>query len=422
MKIQEELNYCLNCKTKPCKANCPLENDIPEVINLIKQEKYEEAYDVLTETTVLSSVCGRICPHMKQCEGKCTRRIKAKPVDIGSIEAFLSDLAIEKGFKIKKEDCYNENKAKNKKVAIIGAGPAGLTCAAFLAKAGVAVTIYEKYEKAGGILAHGIPDFRLDKNVVNKTINNILSLGIEIKYNCELGRNLEITDLMKQYDAIFLSFGANISTKMNIEGEELVGVFGANEVLEKNLNIDYKNKKVAVIGGGNVAMDIARTAKRKGANEVYVIYRRAEEQMPAERKEIEDAKKEGINFLFQNNILKIISNKENKNIEKIECIHTELVKKEGEERLSPVNIANSNYFINADLVFMAVGSKVDENIVNKLNLETNKYGNIKVDENYKTSNNKIFAGGDLIGEKSTVAWAASTGRQAAKHIIASIYQ
>ena len=149
MKIQEELNYCLNCKTKPCKANCPLENDIPEVINLIKQEKYEEAYDVLTETTVLSSVCGRICPHMKQCEGKCTRGIKAKPVDIGSIEAFLSDLAIEKGFKIKKEDCYNENKAKNKKVAIIGAGPAGLTCAAFLAKAGVAVTRYEKYEKAG---------------------------------------------------------------------------------------------------------------------------------------------------------------------------------------------------------------------------------------------------------------------------------
>jgi len=419
MEIQEKLNYCLNCRTKPCKFNCPLENDMPEVINLMKQQKYEEAYNVLTDTTVLSSVCGRICPHMKQCEGKCTRGIKGEPVSIGSIEAFLSDLAIEKGFNIKKDSCYSENIIKNKKVAVVGAGPAGLTCAAFLAKAGVSVTIYEKYKKAGGILAHGIPDFRLDKRVLNKTINNILNLGIEIKYNCELGRNLEIINLVNENDAVFLSFGANISAKMNIEGEELTGVFGANEVLEKDLNIDYKNKKVAVIGGGNVAMDMARLAKKNGASEVSVIYRRAEEQMPAERKEIEEAKSEEIKFLFQNNILRIVSDKENKQVEKIECIRTKLVKKEGDERLSPVNIENSNYFIDTDLVFMAVGSKVDENVVSKLNLEINKYGNIKVDENYKTSNNKIYAGGDLVGAKNTVAWAARTGREAAKSIINS---
>lgn len=419
MKIKEELDYCLNCKSKPCKLKCPLNNDIPNVIELMKQKKYEQAYIVLTNTTVLSSVCGRVCPHTKQCQGGCTRGIKSLPVQIGNIEAFLSDWAIDNGISIQKDTDYEANMQKNKKVAVIGAGPAGLSCAAFLARAGVHVTIYEKYNELGGILAHGIPEFRLNKEILQKTIKSILNLGIEVKYNCELGKNLNIEDLLKIYDAIFLSFGANVSAKMQIDGEDLEGVFGANEVLEKKIKINYKNKNVSIIGGGNVAMDMARVAKRNGAKKVSIIYRRSEAQMPAERKEIEEAEKEGIDFLFQNNILRIISGKDKK-VQKIECIHTELVKKDGEDRLYPVNIEGSNYFLDMDLVFIAVGAKVEDSIINKLNLQTNKYNNIIVNGNYQTSNNKIYAGGDLIGEKNTVAWAARTGREAAKNIIKNI--
>ena len=407
MNIKENLDYCLNCKTKPCQNKCPLNNDIPEVIALMKQNKYEEAYRVLTKTTVLSSVCGRICPYTKQCQGGCTRGIKSTPVEIGNIEAFLSDWAIDNGIHVE------QSAKKDKKVAVVGGGPAGLTCAAFLAKEGISVTIYEKYSELGGILSHGIPDFRLSKDVLNKTINNILSLGIEVKYNSELGKNLELEELTEKYDAVFLSFGANISAKMNIEGEELDSVYGANEVLEGKKTVDYTGKKVIVIGGGNVAMDMARTAKKNGAKDVKVIYRRSRKEMPAEVKEIEEAEKEGIEFLFQNNVTKIIP-------QKIECIKTELIKKEGDSRLSPVNIDGSNYLLDADLVFMAVGSKVDSSVINKLNLAINKYGYIDVDEKYRTSNEKIYAGGDLVGEKSTVAWAARSGREAAKSIISNI--
>ncbi len=411
-KIEEKVNYCLNCKVKPCsKKGCPLHNNIPEFIEVLKKEDYLEAYKILSKTTVLSGVCGKICPHDKQCQGSCVRGIKGEPVSIGELENFVYEKAKEQNYTLK--DCYEIKEKKNKKVAIIGGGPSGLTCAAFLAKEGVDVTIYEKYKYLGGLLVFGIPEFRLEKNKVKEVVKQILELGIKVEYEKELGRNLKLEELEKKYDAIFLSIGSNKSTKMGVEGEELNGVYGGNELLEYNLHPNYKNKKVAIIGGGNVAIDCARTIKKLGAKKVTIIYRREEEQMPAERKEIEEAKKEGIEFAFKNNIVKIIGEK---SVEKIELIKTELIKKEGEERLSPVNIENSNYTIEMDYVVMALGSRPSE-IVNKIGIELNKWGNIKIDEKYRTSKEKIYAGGDLAGIKGTVAWAAYSGREAAKNIL-----
>ena len=409
-EIQKYTEQCLNCKIKPCSnKGCPLQNNIPEFIKLLKENNIEEAYYTLLETSILGSICGRICPHYKQCMGSCVRGIKGESVRIGEIEAYISDYGLEndliKNIEIK-------NTLKGKKVAVIGGGPAGLTCSYFLAKNGADVTIFEKYQELGGILSHGIPEFRLDKNILKKTIERILSLGIKVEYNMELGRNINIKDLSNIYDAVFLGIGADISTKMNIPGEELKGVYSGNELLEKNNHPDYKGKKVAVIGGGNVAMDTARTIKKLGADKVYVIYRRAEEQMPAEAKEIEAAKEEGIEFLFQNNITKILGKY---SVEKIECIKTELVQKEGETRLSPVNIEGSNYLIDMDYVVMAVGSKPEDKVIE--DFEKNKWGYVTIDENMRTSIPKVYAGGDIIGEKATIAWAARYGRNAAYSII-----
>lgn len=413
-EINEKSNYCLHCKTNPCSVKgCPLRNHIPQFIEQIKQGNYKEAYAILSETTVLSGVCGRICPHQKQCQGSCVRGIKGEAVSIGELEAFTFDSMIEEEDSLL--NCYAEEIKKNKKskkVAVIGGGPAGLTASAFLAKSGIQVTIYEKYDYLGGLLVHGIPEFRLPKEVVQKSVEKILRLGIEVKYNQQLGKDILIQDLEKQYDAIFLSMGANQSSKMGVEGEELEGVLGGNELLEYKLHPDYKGKTVAIVGGGNVAMDCARTIKRLGAKEVKVIYRRAREQMPAEDKEVEEAMKEGIEFLFQNNIVRIIGKQK---VEKVELIKTQLVQKESDSRLVPVNIENSNYVIEVNHIIMALGSKT-EPYVEKLGLKTNQWGNIEVNENYQTSNPKIYAGGDLAGVKSTVAWASYSGREAAKSI------
>lgn len=409
-EINKKANHCLGCKVKMCQKGCPLGNDITQFIAYVKEEKYEEAYHVLCDTTVLSPICGRICPHKSQCEGSCVRGIKGESVSIGNLEAYLGDLAIENGYEIPK--FTNEKKYKN--IAIVGGGPAGITAAAHLARHGYDVTIYEKYSKLGGILRHGIPEFRLEKSVLDKQIEKILDLGIKVKYEKTLGKDYLLEDLEKEYDAIFLGFGANISSKMGILGEDLNGVYGGNELLEHNTHPDYTGKKVAVIGGGNVAMDTSRTIKRLGAEEVTVIYRRAEKQMPAETKEIEDAKAEGVKFLFQTNLVNIIGEEK---VERIECIKTELVKKEGEAREVPVDIVGSNYEIPMDYVVMAVGSKTEETLVKSLELELTSRGNIKIDENYMTSRNKIFAGGDLSGTKQTVAWASRSGREAANAIM-----
>lgn len=406
-EIEEIRSYCLNCKNSQCKIKgCPLDNCIPEFIHEVDSKK---AYEILCNTTVLPAICGRICPHEKQCEGSCIRGIKEEHVSIGTMEAYIGDLSIENNYELSIEV---DERAKDKSVAVIGSGPAGLTCAAFLARRGVKVTIYEKHDKLGGLLTHGIPEFRLPREVVEKTIEKILDLGVETKLNQELGKDFEIEDLAQKYDAVFVAIGANIPAKMNVEGENLNGVYGGNYLLEYNKHPNYTGKKVAIIGGGNVAMDSARAIKKLGASEVYVIYRRAEEQMPAEKKEIVDAKKEGIEFLFQTNIVKILGTEK---VEKLECIKTELVKKEGENRLSPVNIEGSNFSLDMDYVVMATGSKPENNIIEKF--EKNEYGYIKIDENMQTSINKVFAGGDIVGQKATVAWAARSGRDAAEKIL-----
>ena len=415
-EIKEKADYCLNCKVKPCSnKGCPLHNEIPDFIKEVKEENFSKAYEILCTTTVLQGICGRICPHQKQCQGSCVRGIKGNSVDIGDLEAFVFDKAMEQGNSLSKvwKQEIEKNKGKlNKKVAIIGGGPSGLTAAAFLVKQGIDVTIYEKYDYLGGLLVHGIPDFRLDKRIVKQTVDNILDLGIKVEYGKVLGKNLSLDELEQEYDAIFLAFGANCSSKMGVEGENLDGVYGGNELLEYNMHPNYEDKIVVVAGGGNVAMDCARSIKRLGAKEVKVVYRRSRKQMPAEDKEVEEAMKEGVEFLFQNNIAKIIG--ENK-VEKLELIKTELVQKEGDTRLSPVNIDRSNYVINADYVVMALGAN-PEPFVKDLKLDLNKWGNIEVDENYKTSRSKIYAGGDLAGVRGTVAWAAFSGREAAKRI------
>lgn len=409
--IEEKINYCLNCKSKPCSLKgCPLNNNIPGFIQSLKQENYLEAYKTLLETTVLSGVCGRICPHTKQCQGSCVRGIKGEPVSIGVLEAYVFDKIHEK--KSNFTDCYEKKERKNKKVAIIGGGPSGLTCAAFLAKEGVDVTIYEKYNYLGGLLIYGIPEFRLPKDIVNMTIKDILNLGIKVEYNKEITSKEELEKIKNDYDAIFLGIGTNCSVKMNIEGETLEGVFGGNELLEYNLHPEYTDKKVIVVGGGNVAMDCARTINKLGAEEVTVVYRRAEEQMPAEKKEIDDAKEEGVKFIFQNNLVKIIG--ENK-VQQVELMKTKLVEKKG-ERPVPVNIENSNYKMNVDYIVMALGSEPQKYVKN-LGLELDKWGNIDINDKYQTSNNKIYAGGDVAGVKGTVAYSAKSGREAAKNIL-----
>ena len=408
-ELIKEAEYCLNCKTKPCsEKGCPLGNNIPEFINRIREERYEDAFRVLEETTVLPAICGRICPHYKQCMGSCVRGIKSTPVKIGELEAFIGDMSIEKDYKL-----YKNNVAINKlNIAIIGGGPAGISAAAFLKRKGYNVTIYEKYNYLGGLLIHGIPDFRLPKEIVKKTINKILELGIEVKYNKELGKNLKLEDLKNKYDKIILAYGANKSIKIGIPGENLEGVYGGNELLEHNNHPDYKGKTVIVNGGGNVAMDASRTIKKLGAKRVIVVYRREKEQMPAEQKEIEDAINEGVEFLFKNNIIKIIGKSK---VEKVELIKTELVEKEGETRLFPVNIENSNYLIDADYVVMAIGSEASS-FTKELGLEMNKNGTIKVNERFQTSDQRIYAIGDISGNIQTVAWAAKSGRELAKFI------
>lgn len=410
--IKQKAEYCLNCKNPQCRTGCPLGNNIPAFIQKVKEDNLEEAYKILCETTAIPAICGRICPHQKQCQGKCIRGIKSEPVSIGEIEAYVGDWALNNTNSLL--NCCKDIQEKNKKVAVIGGGPSGLTAAVFLRKNGYKVTIYEKQKDLGGILKRGIPEFRLSNEIVEKTIEQILALGIDVQCEKELGKNIYLVDLKKEYDAIYLSIGANIPRKMAIEGEELEGVYGGNSLLENQNHPDYTNKKVAIIGGGNVAMDCARTIKRMGAEQVVVIYRRSEAEMPAESKEISDAKKEGVEFLFLNNIVKILGTNK---VEKIECIKTELVQKEGETRKSPVNIENSNYILNMDYVVMAVGGEVDKDLIEKCNISTTTKKYVQVNENNQTSDEKVFAGGDVVGQNSTVAWAASDGKNVASKII-----
>ena len=408
--ILEKADYCASCVTKPCQVGCPFNNNITSFIKDIKSEDYEHAYRVLCQTTVLPAVCGRVCPYDKQCQGACVKKVSYDAVRIGELEAFIGDLSIKNNWSIVRNDCPK----RWEKVAIVGGGPSGLVCAAFLAINGISSVIYEKHNYLGGILSHGIPEFRLPKDILKKTIDKILDLGVEVKFNQELGRDITLDYLEKEYDAIFLGIGGNISLKMHIPGEDLSGVYGGNEILENNSHPDYHGKTVVVSGGGNVAMDVSRTVKRLGAEHVYVIYRRGEKEMPATKEEIADAKKDGVEFLFQHNILKIDGVTK---VKGVEVIKTDLIQKEGESRLSPVNIEGSNYHIPCDYVMMAIGSMVEESVVSGLGLERTPRGKVKIDQEGRTSRVNIFAGGDLTNTPGTVAFAGRSGRDAAYAII-----
>ena len=405
-KMLEFTKNCESCVTKPCQIGCPLNNDITGFIKKLKKEEYKEAYDILKQTTVLAPICGRICPHFDQCQGKCVKGVSYEAVEIGKLETFIADIALENNWTI---DCPKETKYN---VAVVGAGPAGLTCAAFLRRNGIGVTIYEKHNYLGGLLVHGIPDFRLPKTIVKKVTDNIKNMGIDVKYGSILGENITLNELEEKHDAVFIGIGANLSNKMEIDGEELNGVYGGNELLEHNNHPDYVDKTVIVSGGGNVAMDVSRTAKRNGAKKVIVVYRRSEQEMPASKDEIEEAKEDGVEFLFLTTITKVLGDTK---VTGIEVLKNELVHKEGEERPSPKAIEGSNYTIDCDYVMMAIGSHQEE-YVKDFNLEEEKE-RIKIDSKGHTSNPKVFSGGDIAGSKGTVAWASRSGRNAAYAII-----
>lgn len=391
-KLKKLAEYCLNCPVKPCTKGCPLKNDIPSFIKLAKNGDFLKAFRVLSETTVLSSICGRICPYERQCEGNCVRRLKGDPVQIGEIEAFIGDKALKKNYSL-----FSELKEENgKKVAVVGSGPAGLSCAAFLRKLGYQVTIYEKYDYLGGLISHGIPDFRLDRDICNKTFRKIIDLGIEVKFNFELGKDISLNSLRKNYDAVFLAFGANVSKIPSIKGKNLDNVYGANEFLESKIKLDLKGKNVIVVGGGDTAMDMARVAKRFGAD-VLVVYRDEEKMMKASKKEIVIAKQEKVELLFNTNVKQIISTG-NK-------YKAYLITNDGYKFIYPVNY-----------VFFAIGSKPFEKLTKKLGIKIDVNGYIKTDKNQMTSLSGVFAGGDIIKEENTVAFAAQSGKMAAYNI------
>lgn len=392
INIKKLSKECLGCPTKPCQKTCPLKNDIPSFIKKAKEKNFLEAFNILSETTVLPSICARVCPYDKKCEFNCVKKNKGKSVSISEIEAFIGDKATQNNYPL----FANVENEKNKKIAIVGGGPAGLTCAAFLRKKGYKVTIYEKYNYLGGNINHGIPDFRLDKSILDKTIQKILDLGIEVKYNCEFGKDINLSNLKKEYDAVFLSFGSNISKKMNIKGKNLANVFGANDFLESKKVLDLKGKNVIVIGGGDVAMDMARTSKRWGGN-VLVVYHREEKYMKALKNDVIKAKDEKIDFIFNANVYQIIAN----------------------GNLSNVYIKTNEglkFILPCDFVFFAIGSKPDEKTLKKLGIKLDINGYIKTDKNLMTSIPSVFAGGDIINEVNTVAYASQSGKMAANNI------
>lgn len=403
LKVEIAARKCMNCVTKPCQIGCPLNIDIPEFIKDFRNGNYEEAFKVLCKSTVLPSVCGRICPVDKQCQGSCAKKVSYDPVEIGKIESYIGDLALKNEWSLPKKT------KKNGKVAVIGSGPSGLTCAAFLAENGYQVTIYEKHDYLGGLLYHGIPKFRLDRELVQKMIKQILDLGINVKTNVSLGKDISLEKLEKEYDAVFLGLGANLSKMMGLKGETLRGVYGANELLENLVHPDYTGRNVVVIGGGGVSIDMARTAIRMGAKEVGVIYRRSRNEMSAEMDDIKQAKKEKIKFLFQTNVIGINGEEE---VKSIECVKTSLDKDK-----KAINVEGSNFTIDTDYVIMAVGSRADSDLLEKLKLDVKENGYLMVNTNNQTSNPKIFAAGDLTGAKSTVAWACRNGRDTAYSIM-----
>ncbi|MGI6123942.1 MAG: NADPH-dependent glutamate synthase [Acetivibrionales bacterium] len=419
----EEAQRCLNCKHKPCVSGCPVNVKIPEFISLISEGKFEDAYNKILETNSLPAVCGRVCPQESQCEEKCVRAIKGESVAIGRLERFAADWAINNV-----EKTYEKVPSNGKKVAIIGSGPSGLACAGDLVKQGYQVTIFEAFHLAGGVLVYGIPEFRLPKSLVQKEIEGLLRQGVQIRTNMVIGKVLTIEELFEEgYDAVFIGSGAGLPSFMNIPGENLNGVYSANEFLTRiNLMKAYKEDAetpimhgdaVAVVGGGNVAMDAARCAKRLGAENVYIIYRRSEAEMPARLEEVHHAKEEGIIFKVLTNPTQILGDEKGW-VKGIECIEMELGEPDSSGRRRPIAKEGSEHVIDVDTVIMSIGTSPNPLIrTTTPDLETNKWGCIVVDDKTgQTSKEGVFAGGDAVTGAATVILAMGAGKTAAKAI------
>lgn len=427
----EEAKRCLNCKNRPCVQGCPVNVQIPDFIAHIKEGRFEEAYQVISKTSTLPAVCGRVCPQETQCEAKCTLGVKFEPVGIGRLERFVADY-------------HNANNTaapiipepNGHKVAVVGSGPSGLTCAGDLAKKGYKVSVFEALHTAGGVLVYGIPEFRLPKSIVAKEVEGLKALNVDVETNVVIGKTLTIDELFEQgYEAVFVGSGAGLPNFMNIPGESLKGVYSANEFLTRsNLMKAYldnpitpimKGGNVAVVGGGNVAMDAARTALRLGADHVYIVYRRSMEELPARKEEVEHAMEEGVDFRLLNNPVEILgyNNPENPRDERngfvtgMRVIKMELGEPDEKGRRRPIEISGSEYEIPVDTVIIAIGTSPNPLIKNTTKgLDVNKKGGIIIDENGMTSRAQVYAGGDAVTGAATVISAMGAGKLAAKSI------
>ena len=427
----EEAQRCLNCKNMPCVSACPVNIKIPKFIEKVREGEFEEAYRIISETSTLPAVCGRVCPQERQCESKCVRGIKGEPVGIGRLERFVADW-----HNTYSSETPEVNAPNGHKIAIIGSGPAGLTCAGDLAKKGYSVSVFEALHEAGGVLVYGIPEFRLPKAIVKKEVDTLKAMGVDIQTNVVIGKTLTVDELFEMgYEAVFVASGAGLPSFMGIKGESLNGVYSANEFLTRsNLMKAYKDSsatpvmkggRVAVVGGGNVAMDSARTALRLGADEVHIVYRRSMNEIPARAEEVEHAKEEGVIFDVLTNPVEILgySNPEDKRDPKngfvrgMTCVRMELGEPDERGRRSPVKIEGSEFLLEVDTVIMAIGTTPNPLIkMTTEGLEVNARGGIIVNENGATSRKGIFAGGDAVTGAATVISAMGAGKIAASAI------
>ncbi|MDE5770391.1 MAG: NADPH-dependent glutamate synthase [Ruminococcus sp.] len=415
----DEAKRCLNCKNKPCVKGCPVQIDIPSFIQQVAEGNFEEAYRIITESSSLPAVCGRVCPQETQCEAKCVRGIKGEPVAIGRLERFVADR-----HNAQHETTVEKPVSNGHKAAVIGSGPSGLACAGDLARKGYDVTVYEALHVAGGVLSYGIPEFRLPKTIVQKEIDGLKALGVKIETNTVVGKTVSIDELMKEegFESVFIGSGAGLPRFMNIKGENLNGVYSANEFLTRiNLMKAYKpdsstpvqtGKKAVIVGGGNVAMDAARCAKRMGA-EVYIVYRRTENELPARAEEVEHAKEEGIIFKFLTNPVEIKSDEKGW-VKSIVCQQMKLSEPDASGRAKPVPVPDAFFEIETDSVIMSIGTSPNPLIKSTTDgLDTQKWGGIIADENGLTSKEGVYAGGDAVTGAATVILAMGAGKTAA---------
>lgn len=419
----DEAQRCLHCKNKPCVSGCPVGIAIPEFIAKVAEKDYEGAYQVITQQSSLPAVCGRVCPQETQCESKCVRGIKGEPVGIGRLERFVADWHNQHVKEAPVKPAPNGHR-----VAVVGSGPSGLACAGDLAKRGYEVTVFEALHTAGGVLVYGIPEFRLPKDIVQKEIDTLKALGVKVETNMVIGRVISIDELLEQgFEAVFIGSGAGLPRFMRIPGENLKGVYSANEFLTRvNLMKAYQPgsdtpiehaKRVAVVGGGNVAMDAARCAKRLGAEDVFIVYRRSEKELPARAEEVEHAKEEGIVFHLLNNPTKILGDDKG-NVKGMECIRMELGEPDASGRRRPVEVEGSEFILDVDCVIMAIGTSPNPLIKSTTEgLETQKWGGIIVEEETGlTSREGVYAGGDAVTGAATVILAMGAGKTAAHAI------